>query len=154
MGKKPVTKSAKKAHKTPSESATGEPKEECSTEDIETSQPRKSKSAAKKARRRKKRAENDLQNLSSEDIVTDSVRPKKRGRFRTRKGEKVKVPGKFISGKAVVNIWDEEEGMEEEGETKECGTKEGGTKEGDTKTQKRKQPGKKHNYLSVGKMCP
>ena len=149
MGKKPVTKSTKKAHKTPSESATGEPKERCSTEESETSQPRKSKSAAKKARRRKKKEENDLQNLSSEDIVTDSVRPKKRGRFRTRKGEKVKVPGKFISGKAVVNIWDEEEGTEEEGETKE-----GGTKEGDTKTQKRKQPGKKHNYLSDGKVCP
>ena len=149
MGKKRVTKSTKKAHKTPEDAATGDTEERCSTEESETSQPRKSKSAAKKARRREKRAENDLQNLSSEDIVTDSVRPKKRSRFRTRKGEKVKVPGKFISGKAVVNIWDEEEGTQEEGETKE-----GGTKEGDTKTEKRKQPGKKHDYLSVGKMCP
>ena len=140
MGKKQGTKSIKNAHKTPTDTATGETEEGCSTEENENSQPGKSKFAAKKKNRRSKKTENASKSLGgknekkskhssrrSEDIVTDSVQPKKRARFRTRKGKAVKVPGKFISGKAVVNIWDEEEETEEQG---------------DTKTGKGKQPGK------------
>ena len=154
VGKKQKAKKNKKIPKLQTET-TDETEERSSVKENKSSQLKKKKLAEKKKKKKaeirqkrlnKKKQKNIAQSSEDgKDISSDPVPTKKVGRynkevkvmkktakFKAKKGKAAKMTGKFITGKDVVNIWDEEEKTEEESHV---------TQEEGPTTQKRKRSG-------------
>ena len=158
VGKKQGAKKNKKIPKLQTEATTtDETEERSSVKENKSSQLKKKKLAEKKKKKkaeiRQKRLNKTKQKniaQSSEDGKNVSSYPvpiQKVGRYnkevkimkktKAKKEKAAKMTGKFITGKDVVNIWDEEEKTEEESHV---------TQEEGAITQKRKQSGPGMTY--------
>jgi len=137
VGKKQGAKKNKNISKLQTEATTTDGTEErSSVKENKSSQSKKKKLAEKKKadifqKRLNKKKQKEITQLSKDgkDISSDPVHTqkmgrlntkegkvmKKTGKFNAKKGKAAKPTGKFITGKNVVNIWDEEEKIEEEG---------------------------------------
>ncbi|KAK2189291.1 hypothetical protein NP493_109g00000 [Ridgeia piscesae] len=154
VGKKQGAKKNKNISKLQTEATTTDGTEErSSVKENKSSQSKKKKLAEKKKadifqKRLNKKKQKEITQLSKDgkDISSDPVHTqkmgrlntkegkvmKKTGKFNAKKGKAAKPTGKFITGKNVVNIWDEEEKIEEESHV---------TQEEGARTQKRKRSG-------------